>query len=343
MKRYGNLWKDIVNMDTLRQAHAQARRGKSHYTAVKMVEKDVEGHLQRIQTSLINKTFTTSPYKTESRIEGGKLRTIYKLPYYPDRIVQHALISVIGPIFRRSLIRDTFQSLPQRGTSDARRRVQCMMKDDPQRYALQMDIRLYYPSIDNEQLKQIVRKKIKCPDTLWLLDNIIDSRQGLPIGNLTSQYLGNVYLYQFDWWVKQTLGAKYYFRYCDDLVLFSSDKKQLRSWRRAIEQQFHALSLVIKPNWQIIDVYKQGVDFVGYVFSPLRTKLRPAIAQRLKAHAATARSNCQSVQKSAQSLIAYKGWVMRANAKQLWRSHVPYGFIRRCDNLYKSNPLRGHV
>lgn len=343
MKRYGNLWSSITSMDTLRYAHAQARRGKSHYTAVKMVEKDVEGHLQRVQAALVNKTFTTSAYKTETRLEGGKMRTIYKLPYYPDRIVQHALMSVVGPIFRRSLIRDTFQSLPQRGTSDARRRVQRMMRNDPQRYALKMDIRLYYPSVDNEQLKIIVRRKIKCPDTLQLIDNIVDSRQGLPIGNLTSQYLGNVYLYPFDWWVKQDLGAKYYFRYCDDLVLFSSSKEQLRLWRKAIEHRLNELGLVVKPNWQIVDAHKQGVDFVGYVFSPLRTRVRPTIASRFKTHAAKSRRNCLPIHKAAEGLIAYKGWLLRVNAKQLWRKNVPCGLVRRCGALYKSNPLRGHV
>jgi RNA-directed DNA polymerase len=141
-------------------------------------------------------------------MEGGKMRRIYKLPYYPDRIVQHALMSAVGPIFRRSLIRDTFQSLPERGTSDARRRVQKMMKSDPQAYALKMDIRKYYPNVNNDKLKEVIRRKIKCKDTLWLMDNIIDSMSGLPIGNLTSQYFGNIFLYEFDWWVKQELKVK---------------------------------------------------------------------------------------------------------------------------------------
>lgn len=343
MKRYGNLWGEITSMETLRYAHSQAKRGKAHYSAVKKVEKDVEGHLLKLQQELLNKTFRTGEYRIEDRIEGGKMRRIYKLPYYPDRIVQHALMAVVGPIFRRSLIRDTFQSLPNRGTSDARRRVQRMMKTDPQAYALKMDIRKYYPSIPNEGMKQAVRRKIKCNDTLWLIDDIIDSMQGLPIGNLSSQYFGNVYLCEFDWWVKQELGVKHYYRYCDDMVLFSDDKAQLRDWRRQIESRLSDRGLDLKPDWQIIDTKKQGVDFVGYVFRPQQTRLRKTIAARFRNHAKQARRFTFLPQKALDVLVAYKGWMMRANAKRLWRTHVTPRLIRFCSSVYKTNPIRGAV
>lgn len=343
MKRYGNLWKDITSMETLRYAHSQAKKGKGHYSAVKRVEEDVERHLLQLREMLLNKTFTTGEYQIEDRIEGGKMRRIYKLPYFPDRIVQHALMTVCGPIFRKSLIRDTFQSLPLRGTSDARRRVQAMMKKSPKQYALKMDIRLYYPSIDNELMKKAVRRKIKCPDTLWLMDNIIDSRKGLPIGNLTSQYFGNVFLTEFDWWVKQILRVKHYYRYCDDLILFSDSKAELRNWRKQIESYLNSLGLKIKSNWQVYDNLKQGVDFVGYVFYPHKTRIRPSIAKRFKAHAKKATQGIIDLATAAQGLIAYKGWVMRSSAKQLWRKHVTSRFIKKCNTLYKSNPLRGAI
>lgn len=287
--------------------------------------------------------FTTSEYQIEDRVESGKMRRIYKLPYYPDRIVHHALMAVVGPIFRRAMIRDSFQSLPNRGTSDARRRVQKMMKSDPQKYALKMDIRLYYPSVSNCLLKKIIRKWIKCPFTLALIDNIIDSMYGLPIGGLPSQYFGNVFLTPFDWWVKQQLRVKYYYRYCDDLVLFSGSKAQLRVWQSIIERRLSDMGLTVKPDWQIIDTEKQGVDFVGYVFYPDKTKLRPSIAKNFKRHAKRSRTNQIDLLKGAQGLIAYKGWMMRANAKQLWRHHVPYKYARKCGILFKTNPLRGAI
>ena len=343
MKRHGNLWKHITDLETLKGAHYLAKRGKSHYASVKEVEKDVDGHLVRLQQDLLNKTFTTGQYVIEDRIEGGKMRRIYKLPYYPDRIVQHALLSAVGPIFRRSLIRDTFQSLPNRGTSDARRRVQKMMKADPQGYALKMDIRQYYPSVNNDKLKALVRRKIKCQDTLWLIDNIIDSRAGLPIGNLTSQYLGNLFLYQFDWWVKQELKAKYYYRYCDDLVLFSNDKAQLREWRQKIDAYLNDMGLEIKPTWQIVSTQDQGVDFVGYVFQPHQTRLRKTIANRFTKHAENSKRKLITAKKAIDGLVAYKGWIMRCSAKQLWRKNVTRRIASYCNNVYKTNPLKGCI
>jgi RNA-directed DNA polymerase len=343
MKRHGDLWKHITDLETLRSAHSLAKRGKGHYAAVQEVEKDVEGHLLRLQQDLLNKTFTTGKYIIEDRIEGGKMRRIYKLPYYPDRIVQHALMSAVGPIFRRSLIRDTFQSLPNRGTSDARRRVQGMMKNNPQAYALKMDIRQYYPSVDNNKLKQVVRRKIKCKNTLWLIDNIIDSRVGLPIGNLTSQYLGNLFLYQFDWWIKQELKAKYYYRYCDDLVVFSNDKAQLRDWHQKIDAYLNDMGLEIKPTWQLVSTDKQGVDFVGYLFQPQQTRLRKTIVERFSRHAKKARYRLLCAKKILDVLIAYKGWIMRCNAKQLWRTHVTSRVVAYCNTVYKTNPLKGCV
>lgn len=341
MKRHGNLWHHVTSMDNLRNAHAQAKKGKRHYSAVKRVEKDVEGHLRELQRALLDKTFRTGEYQIEERVEGGKLRTIYKLPYYPDRIVHHALLAIVGPIFRRSLIRDTFQSLPNRGTSDARRRVQAMMKSGPPAYALKIDIRKYYPSVPNDGMKQAIRRKIKCKDTLWLMDDIIDSTQGLPIGNLSSQYFGNIYLCWFDWWVKQDLGVRHYFRYCDDMILFSDDKARLRDWLVRIEAKLGKMGLALKPDWQIFDVNKQGVDFVGHVFYPGQTRLRPSIARRFKAYARKARRRLMSPQRAIDGLVAYKGWIMRANAKQLWRKHVSHRLIRYCSAVYKTNPIRG--
>lgn len=343
MKRHGNLWQKITSMETLKEAHRLSKRGKSHYASVKEVEKDVEGHLVRLQQDLLSKTFTTGSYIIEDRMEGGKMRRIYKLPYYPDRIVQHALMSAVGPIFRGSLIRDTFQSLPDRGTSDARRRVQKMMKNDPQAYALKMDIRQYYPSVDNDKLKKVVRRKIKCKNTLWLIDNIIDSRVGLPIGNLTSQYLGNLFLYQFDWWVKQELKVKYYYRYCDDLVLFSNDKEKLQEWRYYINSYLANIGLEIKPTWQIFNTKAQGVDFVGYVFQPQQTRLRKTIAQRFIEHAQKIKRKLITSKKAIDGLVAYKGWIMRCNAKKFWRVNVTNSVAAYCGNVYKTNPLRGNV
>ena len=325
MKRHGNLWGKIVELDNIKFAHQQARRGKAYYTEVKMVDADIDKYAKEIQEMLINKTFTTSPYEIEDRFDGRKMRTIYKLPYYPDRIVQHALLNVIGPIIVNSFIRDSFQSIVGRGTHDAAKRVKKLVRSDNcPRYALKVDVAKYYPSVDNDIMKAAVRRKIKDQDVLWLCDDIVDSMQGLPIGNYTSQHLGNLYLNEFDWWIKQTIKPLGYFRYCDDILVMSNSTRDLISIKSKIVDKLKQLQLAIKPNWNIYNVYKNGVDFVGYVFSPSKTRLRPTIVKKfklkcVKLKATLTKENCLEY---LSSLMSYKGWVKRCNAKVLWRNHV---------------------
>jgi RNA-directed DNA polymerase len=162
MKRHGNLWDKVIDLENIKFAHRQARRGKSYYKEVKMVDADIDRYANQIRDMLVNKTFTTSPYEIEDRFDGRKMRTIYKLPYYPDRIVQHALLNIIGPILVNSFIRDSFQSITGRGTHDASKRIKKLVRSENcPRYALKVDIHKYYPSVNNNLMKQAVRKKNK--------------------------------------------------------------------------------------------------------------------------------------------------------------------------------------
>lgn len=323
MKRHGNLFDRIVDIENIKLAHKNARKGKTFYNEVKMVDSDVEHYCREIQKQLINQTFTTSEYEIEERSDGRKMRTIYKLPYYPDRIVQHALLNVVGDIFTKSFIRDTFQSITGRGTTDAMRRVKKLVRSDScPRYALKVDVHKYYPSVDTSVLKKMIRKKLKCDRTLWLIDDIIDSTTGLPIGNYTSQVLGNLYLNEFDWKIKQELSPKAYFRYCDDIVLFHNSKEELLRFKEIMVEWLGHLHLEIKPSWNIYDVHKNGVDFVGFVFKPENTRLRRNIASSFKSTCRQLKKRVKDPSRDLSRIMAYKGWIKSCNGKQLWRKHT---------------------
>lgn len=325
MKRVGNLWGQITDIENIKFAHKQARKGKSFYTEVKMIDANIDKYAKEIRQLLINKQFTTSKYETEERFDGKKLRVIHKLPYYPDRIVQHALLNIVGPIITKSFIRDTYQSIVGRGTSDAAKRVKSLIRsEDCPAYAIKMDVKKYYPSVNNDLLKQEIRRKIKCKDTLWLIDDIINSIKGLPIGNYTSQHFGNLYLSRIDWAVKQQYKPKAYFRYCDDIVFMDNSKEKLFSIKEKIVEHLSKFGLTIKPNWNLYNITKDGVDFVGYVFKPKFTRLRSTIAKNFKTNCKRICNNINKLDKShaLSSLMAYKGWAKTASAKMLWRKNV---------------------
>lgn len=343
MKRRGGLFAEIIDPENILRAHFSARQGKSHYKDVIAVNANQDKMLADVQRALWSKQFTTSEYISKNMFDGRKMRLIHKLPYYPDRIVQHALISVCEQHWTKTYIRDTFQSIPGRGTSDARKRVWKAIKDQPGKYALKFDIQKYYPSVDHEILRQEVRRYIKCKDTLWLIDDIIKSGPGIPIGNYTSQHFGNLYLSRFDWWAKQQLGVRHYFRYCDDIILIGDSAEQCHEWRDACFAKLRAdYKLEIKDNWQVFSIDDRGLDFVGYVFRSNTIKLRGNMARKFKKKMRYIRRNRHNMDTPAflNATMAYWGWFKHANAKALWKSQVCHAIKNKILALkLKNNPF----
>lgn len=162
MKRFGNLFNKMCSIENIREAHHNARKGKCHYVEVKMVDSHPDKYLARIHNMLVGKTFRTSRYQAMTRTDSGKVRHILKLPYYPDRIVHHCIVQVLEPIWLKGLIRDTYACIPGRGIHDGVRRVKRALRDrDGSRYCLKMDVKKFYPSIDHDVLKAILRRKIR--------------------------------------------------------------------------------------------------------------------------------------------------------------------------------------
>ena len=156
---------------------------------------------------LKNKTFQTSDYDI-FKIYKPKERDIYRLPYYPDRIVHHAVMNILEPVWVSIFTADTYSCIKGKGIHSAVRSLQKALNSDNEgtEYCLKLDIRKFYPTINHDILKDIIAKKIKDKDVLWLLGNIIDSvpdKEGVPIGNYLSQYFANLYLAYFDHWIKE--------------------------------------------------------------------------------------------------------------------------------------------
>jgi len=335
-------------MDNVREAHRNAQRGKKHYREVQMVNSDKEGYLSRIQTMLRDKTFRTSEYEVFTKSDSGKEREISKLPYFPDRIVHHCVMQILEPIWMRTFIVDTYAALKGRGIHKGVKRVKLALRDrENTQYCLKFDVRKFYPSIDHGVLKSIIRRKIKDPDVLWLLDEIIDSADGVPIGNYLSQYFGNLYLAYFDHWMKEEKCCRYYFRYCDDVVVLHSNKGVLRKlFMEAQEYLSVNLKLCIKSNHQIFPVEKRGIDFLGYRFFHDYVLLRKSIAQRFKEKVLYIRGEWGSMRPSqiVNSIMSYWGWVKHGNCLNLIKKHIDWEIqqivAETCMASGTRNPMR---
>ena len=287
MKRYSNIYEKIYDIDNIIMAHHEARKGKSHYSGVKKVNKNETGYCQKISDMLKNGTYVINEksYQYMSIVDKGKQRDIYKLPYYPHRIIQWAMMLQLEPIFKKMFISDTYASIKGRGLHDALRKIKRVVNKNEDLYCLKLDIRKYYPSIDNNILFKMIENKFKDKKLLKLLKDIIFSLgdKGQPIGSLLSQYLGNFYLTKFDHWVKEELRVKHYYRYCDDMVILLESKEELHIIRKKIEEYlFNELNLILKHNYQVFPVKSRGIDFLGYRIYPHFTLLRKRNAVKMK-------------------------------------------------------------
>jgi hypothetical protein len=320
MKRHGNLFEKIIDPANIELAYRRARRGKSTYFSIRRFEKHEAENLGKIRKMLIDGRFTTSPYHAKT-IHEPKTRTIYVLPFSPDRIVQHAVMNVIIPIWTELFIHDTYACITGRGVHAGSRRAMEFVRSN--RYCLQCDISKFYPSINHEILKKIVRRKIKCEKTLWLLDDIIDSYPGpvnTPIGNLTSQWFGNLYMNELDQYAKNELKIRHYIRYCDDYLAFSDDKAQLHKWGNLM-QDFVVGNLGLRLSRYAVFPTSHGVDFLGYRhfrdYILLRKRTVKRMRRRLKAVAYHFCQGAVSFDHFRSVLSSVQGWMQWACTRNL--------------------------
>ena len=291
-------------------ADTKARKGKAGQYGIVAHDKKREGNISALHEALKNKTYRTSAYST-FKVYEPKEREVYRLPYYPDRIAHHAIMNILEPIFTNAFTADTYSCIKRRGIHGAARAVKQALKDRPgTEFCLKLDIKKFYPNIDHAILKALLRRKFKDSDLLWLLDEIIDSAPGVPIGNYLSQYFANFYLTYFDHWIKETKRVKYYFRYADDLVILSHSKQQLHELLTEIRNYLQQnLNLTVKGNYQVFPVAARSIDFVGYRFYHTHTLLRKSIKQNF-ARMVSRRNNSASI-------ASYNGWAVHCNSKHL--------------------------
>lgn len=321
MKRYGHMYEQVCSYTNLFQAFHNAQKGKSSRQEVIQFNYNLEENLRSLQVELESMTYRTSDYVTFVKHE-PKERIIFKLPFR-DRVVHWAIMQIVEPIWVSQFTSDTYACIKGRGVHSMTARLKKDIKNDPEgtRYCLKVDVKKFYPSINHEILKEVVRKKIKDPKLLALLDQLIDSTDGVPIGNYTSQYFANLYLSEMDHILKEFQCVRYYYRYADDIVLLSSTKQQLHAWLAWMNDYLEIERRIsLKSNYSIFPI-TNGIDFGGYVVFPTHTRAR----KRNK------KSLCREVAKWRKKGLTSEEIRLKESSR--------LGFIKHCDSKHLLNVL----
>jgi retron-type reverse transcriptase len=321
MKRYGNLWPQLISFENLLHAAAKASRGKRFRPDVAAFHFNLERELWRLHEELSTKTYRPGAYRTFF-IHEPKARQISAAPYR-DRVVHHALVNVLEPVFERVFIQDSYACRKGKGTHAGVAR--CQEFSRRARYVLKADVQKFFPSVDHEILKGQVARKIKDAHVVWLVGQIIDHsnpqegvqhcfpgddlftlserRRGIPIGNQTSQFLANVYLDPLDHFVKDRLGIRGYARYVDDFLVFADDKRRLAEVREGIRDFLVGLRLRLHPSKNVIFPVRAGIRFLGYRVFPTHRQLPKENVRRFR-------------RRLRQMERAYSGWRLSFEAVQ---------------------------
>lgn len=317
MERFGFLHDKICNLENIEYADRNARKNKHNRKDIIEHDKNRDVDNMSLFLDLLFLDYHTSEYD-RFKIYERKEREIFKLPYFPDRIAHHAIMNILEPIWTSIFIDNTYSSIKGRGIHKVCNDLKKVLRKYPNEttYCLKLDIRKFYPSIDHDILYEIIQRKIKDPNVLKILKEIIDSADRVPIGNYLSQYFATLYLTYFDHWIKETLKCKFYFRYADDIVILDNNKERLREILTEIEYYLtFNLKLELKPNYQIFPVEARGIDFVGYKFFHTHTLLRKSIKIRINNLIKLYKKNKIDKEEFKCRMSSYFGWLKFCDSK----------------------------
>lgn len=284
MKTYKNIYSKIYNMKNLFLAFKKARKGKTKRSYVIKFEENLRENLLGLQRELINHTYSPKPLKTFI-LRDPKTRKISKSDFR-DRIVHHAIVNILEPIFDLTFIHDSCANRKGKGNIFAIKRFKIFMRkvsrngkingwinnNQIKGYCLKADIKHYFQEMDLDILLDIIKRKIADEKVIILIDKILNNktdisiiRKGMPLGNLTSQFFANIYLNELDKFVKHKLKARYYLRYVDDFVILHSSRSQLKSWENIINNFLNKqLKIKLHQDKSRIISLSKGIDFVGF-------------------------------------------------------------------------------
>lgn len=291
MKLYTDLYSQIISVENLFLAWKVFRSDKHYKKDVAKFEFHLEENIFELHHQLLARTYEHGSYYA-FYIQDPKQRLIHKATVQ-DRVLHHAIFNILNPIFEPTFIASSYSCRVGKGTHKGVKNLATMLRKVSKNnsglcFALKCDIQKFFASVDQDILLEILARRIKDEDTMKLLHKIIYSfdktndKKGIPIGNLTSQLFANIYMNEFDQFIKHVLTIKYYVRYTDDFVIVSDNTDYLCNLLPHIRKFLNGeLALNLHPNKISIRKYRQGIDFLGYVILPHHTQLRTKTKRRM--------------------------------------------------------------
>ena len=356
MKRYANLYHQITNIENCKYAILDAARGKMQRREVLEIVNNADKYAVLLSEVLEAQAYTPSDYRIITVCDGAskKIRVVQVPQFWPDQCVHHALMLVLEPIFMRRMYYWNCGSLPGRGIQHAQKGVERATLHDKRnaKYALKLDVVHCYNTMPNDKLKAVFRRIIKDAQVLWMIDTIIDSCEGLPIGNYTSAWFANLYLTRLDWYIKQTLSVPHYVRYMDDMVLTGPNKKKLHKAVRAIITFARdELGLKLHDNWNVFKVRREGdgkrdrpIDFVSFCFclgyTTLRKRNALAIMRQSRRIQKIIAEGKPVPHKMAAGFISRAGQLTHCNGKRLREKHVDVLPMKKLKEVVRNESKR---
>jgi len=311
-------YKNLTSIKNLLKAWSGFFKGKRYKHDVQQFKLNLMDNIFILHRDLVNYTYHHGGYQAFN-ICDPKPRRIHKASVY-DRLLHHAIYRKLYPFFDRTFVYDSYSCRFSKGTHKAVNRFrsffyQISKNDTKTCWVLKCDIQKFFASINHSVLKDVLSKYIPDRKILWLLGEVIDSFEtkkdtGLPLGNLTSQLLVNIYMNKFDQFVKHKLKVRYYLRYADDFILMSGNHNWLEKQIPLIDCFLkNELILKMHPDKVIIKTIASGVDFLGWISFADHRILRTATKRRMLKKISQNQKN--------ESINSYLGLIKHGNANKL--------------------------
>ena len=311
----------LISIENLFQAWGEFRKGKGAKRDVQIFERHLEDNLFILHNRLKSKTYRHGNYR-EFYVTDPKRRHIHKASVF-DRIVHHLLYKYLYELFDKCFIYDSYSCRVDKGTHRAVRRLEEFTRIASKNYTqncwvLKLDIKKFFESVDHDILFDLISKRVRDKNILWIIKQVIDSfhskrqeARGIPLGNLTSQIFANIYLNELDRFVKHSLNTRYYLRYADDFIILDSDTRHLKFYLEFIRGFLqNSLKLELHPQKIALRKLSWGIDFCGYIVLPhyklVRTKTRRRIFKKVLVR-----------EVSSQSLQSYLGYFSHSNSYKI--------------------------